>query len=260
MDPAELTTSFDFPLRAVRESKMDDRERARRQQVAETKRRQRKFEERAKALETAEADMVRSAIHARVSASRARPPAATSRVLRSFVARFAIHDTVTTNRPRPFHFTLSLNHRRNECFRSVKRNARWRRRRYTNPPRHRLPASPARARGSVAFGKALESPARSAAKAFRRVCAHPRTHLLSAPQPPRSAAACVVLLPVIGARGHGATWKHRRVVLLGRRRKRLATKTPGLPVRARQKAPRRSNANVPETPRTASARFFGIGM
>jgi len=43
---------------------MDERERARRQQVAETKRRQRKFEERAKAREMAEADMVRPAMRA----------------------------------------------------------------------------------------------------------------------------------------------------------------------------------------------------
>jgi len=44
---------------------MDDRERARRQQVAETKRRQRKFEERAKARETAEADMAKRVLQER---------------------------------------------------------------------------------------------------------------------------------------------------------------------------------------------------
>ena len=63
---------------------MDERERARRQQVAETKRRQRKFEERAKAREMAEADMVRPAT--RACTSRLRPG-----------ARFANPET-TTNR------------------------------------------------------------------------------------------------------------------------------------------------------------------
>ena len=70
--PAELATESDsaagtltaFDSAAGPRPMMDERERARRQQVAETKRRQRKFEERAKAREMAEADMVRPAMRA----------------------------------------------------------------------------------------------------------------------------------------------------------------------------------------------------
>ena len=81
MIPAERATSFDsaagtrdgIRFRGRSETMMDERERARRQQVAETKRRQRKFEERAKAREMAEADMVRPAT--RACTSRLRPGA-----------------------------------------------------------------------------------------------------------------------------------------------------------------------------------------
>ena len=72
MIPAELATESDsaagtltaFDSAAGPRPMMDERERTRRQQVAETKRRQRKFEERAKAREMAEADMVRPAMRA----------------------------------------------------------------------------------------------------------------------------------------------------------------------------------------------------